>query len=119
AERAAARSAREEEASRAAAEARRRLLAQEHRPAVDPDVALAAAVELDRARDAVRAAGDDPARVAAAREWLADVLRPLAAVDPSLRPELAASLEALVGLRWRLGDAAGSRAAAREARTLG
>ncbi|MGC3995251.1 MAG: hypothetical protein QM779_14240 [Propionicimonas sp.] len=117
--RAAERSAREEETARAAAEERRRLLAEEHRPDVDPDVALAAAAELDRARDAVRIAGDDAARVAAAREWLADVLRPLAAADASLRPELAASLEALVGLRWRLGDAEGSRAAAREAKALG
>ena len=47
------------------------------------------------------------------------VLRPLAAVDPGHRDELAAVLESLVGLLWRLGDPDGSRAAAREARTLG
>lgn len=118
AEEAAERAAREEEAAREAAEARRRALAEEHRPAVDPEAARAAAEELEAARAAVRAARSDAA-LAAAQDRLAAVLRPLAAVDPGHRDELAAVLESLVGLLWRLGDPDGSRAAAREARTLG
>ncbi|MCA0296120.1 MAG: hypothetical protein LCH96_12615 [Actinobacteria bacterium] len=117
AEQAAVRADQEQEALRAAAEERRLALAREHQPTVDPDAARAAAAELELARDAVRHAQGDAA-VAAAQDRLAEVLRPLAAVDPAYRPELVATLEALVGLLWRLGDADGSRAAAREARTL-
>ncbi len=119
AERAAWRAEREEAAARVAAEERRRQLAEAHRPDVDPDVAHAAAEELELARSAVQEAGEDLARQAAAQEWLAAVLRPLAGVDASRRPELIDSLEALVRLRWRLGDAEGSRAAAREAKGVG
>lgn len=119
AELAALRAEREEAAARVAAEERRRQLAEAHRPNVDPDAAQAAAAELDLARAAVQDAGDNLTRQAAAQEWLAAVLRPLAAVDPSRRPELAESLDALVRLRWRLGDAEGSRAAAREAKGVG
>jgi hypothetical protein len=93
-------------------------LAREHRPEVDPEAARAAAAVLDHAREAVSEARGDAA-LAVAFHRLADVLRPLAAVDPSHRPELASALESLVGLLWRLGDPDGSRAAAREARTLG
>ena len=73
---------------------------------------------LERARVAVRAA-DDPAGSVTAHEHLAEVLRPLVLADPSHTAELIATLDALVGLRWRLGDAEGSRAAAREAKSLG
>lgn len=116
---AAERARQDEAAARAAADERRRQLAEAHRRDVDPDAARRAAEDLERARDAVRGAGDDLARAAAAYEHLGEVLRPLAVADPSHTQELVATLEALVGLRWRLGDAAGSRAAAREARTLG
>jgi hypothetical protein len=119
AELAALRAAREQAAARVAAEERRRQLAEAHRPDIDPEVAQAAAEELELARAAVRDACEDLTRQAAAQEWLAAVLRPLAAVDASRRPEFADSLDTLVGLRWRLGDAEGSRAAAREAKALG
>lgn len=114
---AAERAEREAEAARAAAEERRLALAREHARSVDPDEALAAAADLEIAR---RAAGeaDGDAATAAALDRLATVLRPLAAVEPSYRPELAATLEALVGLLWRLGDPEGSRAVAREAKAL-
>ena len=88
------------------------------RVAAVAEAARAAAEELEAARAAVRAARSDAA-LAAAQDRLAAVLRPLAAVDPGHRDELAAVLESLVGLLWRLGDPDGSRAAAREARTLG
>ena len=111
----------EEAAARAAADDRRRRLAEEHqhRLAVDPAAAEAAAAELATARDRVRHAGDDLRELREARERLVGLLRPLAVVDPGAhRAELASGLEALVGLRWRLGDPDGSREAAREARTL-
>lgn len=117
-EAAAERAGLEAAAARAEAEERRRLLAEEHRATVDPARARAAAARLDDARRAVRTAEDEPVRLAAATQDLADLLRPLAAADPAHRPELAAALEELVGLRWRLGDAEGSRAAAREARAV-
>lgn len=117
---AAERAEREESVARAAAEERRRQLAEAHRPDIDPQAAREAAAGLDPARRDVAAAGDDPVPLAAAHERLADALRPLAAISPdTYAAELAASLEALVGLRWRLGDGEGSRAAAREARALG
>jgi hypothetical protein len=116
---AAERAEREQEAARAAAEERRRALAEEHRLTVDPDEARAAADELDAARRAVADADGDPAASAAAQDRLASLLRPLAAVEPEYREELAAVLESLVGLLWRLGDPDGSRAAAREAKSLG
>ena len=78
-----------------------------------------AAAQLAEARAAVRAAGDELLLLAAATERLADLLRPLAAADPGYTAEFAATLETLVGLRWRLGDTGGSRAAAREAKALG
>jgi len=81
-------------------------------------VARAAAAELELARQAVRDADGDPA-LAASLDRLAGVLRPLAAVEPGRKAELAETLESLVGLRWRLGDHDGSRAAAREAKSLG
>lgn len=116
---AAERTAREEAALRAEAEQRRRELAEAHRPEIDPQIAAAAAAGLDDARTAVTDAGDDLIPLAAAQERLAALLRPLAASDPARHTaELATALEALVGLRWRLGDTEGSRAAAREARTL-
>jgi hypothetical protein len=116
---AAERARREESVQRAEAERRRRELADAHRREVDPRAAQAAAAELDDARAAVAAAGDDLLRLAAADERLAGLLRPLAAADPLTHAdELAAALDALVGLRWRLGDTEGSRAAAREARAL-
>ena len=111
----------EEAAARAAADERRRQLAEEHqqRLAVDPDKAEAAAAELATARDRVRGAGDNLRELRDAQERLVGLLRPLAVVDPDAhRAELASALEALVGLRWRLGDPDGSREAAREARTL-
>lgn len=104
-------------AARAAAEERRRALAREHQRSVDPDAARAAAAELELARQAVRDAADEPA-LAASLDRLAGVLRPLASVEPGRTAELAETLEALVGLRWRLGDPDGSRAAAREAKSL-
>lgn len=118
---AAARREAEEAAARAAAEERRRQLAEEHRQrlAVDPDRAAAAASELDAARTRVRAAGEDLRALRDANERLAELLRPLAAVDPEEHTaELSAALEALVGLRWRLGDTDGSKEAAREAKGL-
>ncbi len=111
----------EEAAARAAAEARRNQLAEEHqrRQVVDPSAADAAAAALATARANVQRAGDDLQAQRQAQERLTTLLRPLAAVDPaSHRAELAAALEALVGLRWRLGDPDGSREAAREARAL-
>lgn len=113
------RAAREDAAARAAAEERRRRLEAEHRPVVDPEHARVAAAQLAEARAAVRAAGDELLPLAAATERLADLLRPLAAADRGYTAEFAATLETLVGLRWRLGDTGGSRAAAREARALG
>lgn len=121
AEDAAARRQAEEAAARAAAEQRRSQLAELHqrRLAVDPNAAESAARELATARDRVQHAGDDLRAQHDARERLAALLRPLAALDPQThRAELAAGLEALVGLRWRLGDPDGSREAAREARAL-
>ncbi len=121
AEEAAARRQADEAAARAAADQRRRQLAAEHRRRleIDPAEADAAAAELAAARDHVRAAGDDLQALHDAQEWLSSLLRPLAVVDPGThRSELVASLEALVGLRWRLGDKDGSREAAREVRTL-
>ena len=121
AEAADARRGAEEAAARAAADDRRRRLAEEHQQglAIDPAAAEAAAAELATARDRVRQAGDDLKELRDAQERLIWILRPLAAVDPGAhRAELASGLEALVGLRWRLGDSDGSREAAREARTL-
>lgn len=115
---AAERARRDQESSRAAADARRRELAEEHQPSIDPDAARRAAAMLERARVAVRAAGDLAGSVTA-HEHLAEVLRPLVAVEPAHTAELIATLDDLVALRWRLGDAEGSRAAAREAKTLG
>lgn len=115
---AAERAQRDQESSRAAADARRRELAEEHRPSFDPDAARRAATMLERARVAVRAAGD-LAGSATAHEHLAEVLRPLAVANPALTAELITILDELVALRWRLGDAEGSRAAAREAKSLG
>lgn len=120
AEEAASRRQAEEAAARAAADERRRQLAEEHqRLAVDPAAADAAAAELAAARDRVHDAGDDLRTQHDAQERLAALLRPLALLDPDTHgAELVTALEALVGLRWRLGDPDGSREAAREARTL-
>lgn len=117
-ERAAERARREEAAARAAAEERRRALAEEHRRVVDPEQVRSAAAELELARRAVAAAGDEPAALAAATERLASLLRPLATADQAHVPEFLGVLDELVGLRWRRGDAEGSRAAAREARAV-
>lgn len=106
-------------AARAAADERRRRLEAEHRPPVDPEHARMAAGQLEQARAAVRAAGEELLPLASATERLADLLRPLAAADPAYSGEFAATLEVLVGLRWRLSDTEGSRAAAREAKALG
>jgi hypothetical protein len=121
AEGAASRRQAEEAAARAAADERRRQLAEEHERglAVDPAAADAAAAELTAARDRVRESGDDLQSQHDSTERLAALLRPLALLDPDThRAELVASLEALVGLRWRLADPDGSREAAREARAL-
>lgn len=121
AEAAAARRTAEQAAARAAAEARRREFAAARGPdrTVDPELARAAAAELAGARDAVLAAGTELVPQAVARERLADLLRPLATMDAAAYgDELVTTLEALVGLRWRLGDADGSREAAREAKAL-
>lgn len=117
-QRAAERARREEAAARAEAEQRRRALAAEHRRVADPEQVRSAAAELQLARREVAAAGDDPAGLAAATERLSDLLRPLATADPAHVPEFLGALDALVGLRWRRGDAEGSRAAAREARVV-
>jgi hypothetical protein len=121
AEEAASRRQAEEAAARAAADERRRQLAEEHqrRLAVDPAAADAAAAELAAARARVQDGAGDLREQHDAQERLAALLRPLALLDPDRhRAELATALEALVGLRWRLGDPDGSREAAREARTL-
>ncbi len=119
---AAARKAEEEAAARAAAAARRRELAEARGasgPGVDADTIRAAAGLLESARAQVAAAGSELVLLAEAQERLAGLLRPLAVAEPAEHgPELLAALEALVGLRWRLGDADGSREAAREARAL-
>lgn len=118
AEAAAARRAAQQEAERAAAEERRRELAAAHEQPrmVDAETVRRAQAELPHARETLLLVGDDPAGLAAAQEHLAELLRPLASADPAARyrDELVATLEALVGLRWRLGDADGSREAARE-----
>jgi hypothetical protein len=121
AQQAAARREAEEAAARAAADERRQQLADEHqrRLVVDPATAAAAAAELEATRDRVRAAGGELTALRDAQERLVGLLRPLALVDPGAhRAELVTVLEALVGLRWRLGDLDGSREAAREARSL-
>lgn len=99
----------------AAAERRReRAAAREDARAVQPELLQASAAELPSARQQVIEAGGEPA-LAAAQERLAALLRPLATADPDgYRDELLATLEALVSLRWRLGDPEGSREAARE-----
>ncbi|MGC3952973.1 MAG: hypothetical protein QM804_01755 [Propionicimonas sp.] len=107
-------------AERAAAEERRRERAAAHEPArvADPEAAQAARAALPAVRAAVAQAGPEPADQAAAQERLAEVLRPLAIVEPDrYREDLLAVLESLVSLRWRLGDADGSREAARELKT--
>ncbi|MGV8909937.1 MAG: hypothetical protein ACOH1Y_13220 [Propionicimonas sp.] len=119
AEQSAARRDTEEAAARAAAHERRQQLADEHqrRLVVDPATAAAAAAELTAARARVRDAAGELRSLRDAQERLVGLLRPLALVDPGAhRAELVAGLEALVGLRWRLGDPDGSREAAREAR---
>jgi hypothetical protein len=121
AEEAASRRQAEEAAARAAADERRRQLAEEHQRqlAVDPAAPEAAAAELAAARARVHDAANDLREQHDAQEHLAALLRPLALLDPDThRAELVTALEALVGLRWRLGDPDGSREAAREARTL-
>jgi len=121
AEEAARRRQAEEAAARAAADARRRQLAEEHQRqlAVDPAAADAAAAELAATRSRVHDGGGDLREQHDAQEHLAALLRPLALLDPDAhRAELVTALEALVGLRWRLGDPDGSREAAREARLL-
>ncbi len=121
AEEAASRRQAEEAAARAAAGERRRRLAEEHQRQleVDPAAAEAAAAELAAARARVHDGGSDLRGQHDAQERLAALLRPLALLDPEAhRTELVTALEALVGLRWRLGDPDGSREAAREARTL-
>lgn len=103
-------------AERAAAEERRRERAAAHRAArtVDPEELRAALAALPDARQAVAEAESEPAE-RAARERLAALLRPVAVAEPDRhRDELLATLEALVGLRWRLGDPDGSREIARE-----
>ena len=121
AEQAALRRAAEAETARAAAEERRREREQAHGSTIgmDPGAAATAEAELRVAREAVRAAGDDLSGSAVAWEQVARLLRPLARLAPSDRgPELLEALEALVGLRWRLGDLDGSREASREAKAL-
>jgi hypothetical protein len=121
AEAARARREAEDAAARAAADQRRRHLAEAHERArqTDPRAAEAAAAELAQAQEHLRLAGPELVPQAAARERLADLLRPLALVDPAAHGrDLVDTLEALVGLRWRLGDPDGSREAAREAKAL-
>ncbi|HEY3410316.1 MAG TPA: hypothetical protein VGK53_19285, partial [Propionicimonas sp.] len=70
----------------------------------------AAAAELAAARARVHGGAGDLREQHDAEERLAALLRPLALLDPDThRAELATALEALVGLRWRLGDPDGSR----------
>lgn len=113
------RAAQEAAEQAAAAERRReRAAAREDARTVDPEVLRSSAAELPAARQQVVEAGDEPAPLAAAHERLAGLLRPLATADPDrYRDELVAALETLVSLRWRLGDPAGSREAARERKT--
>lgn len=117
----AARRAAAAEAERAASEARRQELAaaRARARAVAPEAVEVSLVELEDARARLAAAGDELVALAAAQERLAAVLRPLALADPAqYRDEHAATLEALVSLRWRLGDAEGSREAARHLKAL-
>ena len=65
----------------------------------------------------MRAEHPNPAHRAKALDRLAELLRPLTAVE-AYRDELAAALEILVGLRWQLGEADASREAARELKSL-
>ena len=110
------RRAAQEAAEQAAAAERRRERAAAR--SVDPELLRRSAAELPDARQQAGRAGAEPAALAAAQEWLAAVLRPLATADPDrYRDELVATLEALGSLRWRLGDAAGSREIARERKT--
>lgn len=121
AEAAADRRATQQEAERAAAEERRRELAAAHEQprTVDARAVRQAEADLPDAREALSLAGEDPEALLAAQEHLAELLRPLALADPAQHcDELAATLEALVSLRWRLGDADGSREAARELKAL-
>ena len=117
----AARRAAEEAAAREAAERRRAELAAARNQArtVDPEVVSAAEAELPQARQQLLelAADAELSAQATAQERLARVLRPLAQADGTYAAELATSLDALVGLRWRLGDPEGSREAAKELKT--
>ncbi|MEA5053395.1 MAG: hypothetical protein VB093_08145 [Propionicimonas sp.] len=107
-----------EVAEQAAAEARRRERAVARERAVDPEQLREAVDALPEARRRLAAAGTDLARLAVAQERLTAVLRPLAAAEPTrYRDDLVTALESLVSLRWRLGDADGSREAARELKT--
>ncbi len=113
------RAAQEAAEQAAAAERRReRMAAREEARTLDPEVLRTSAAELPAARQQAVQAGDEPAPLAAAQERLAGLLRPLATADPDrYRDELVATLEALVSLRWWLGDPEGSREAARERKT--
>jgi len=119
AEQAVARRAAEEAAARAAAEERRRELAaaRQRERTADPAALRVAESELPQAQQQLSEAGADLAAQAAAQERLAGLLRPLAQAAPARHAaELVTSLEALVSLRWRLGDPEGSKDAAREAK---
>lgn len=116
----AARRAAEETAAREAADRRRTELAaarERARPA-DPEVVRAAEAALPEARQQALDEDAELSAQAAAQERLAGILRPLAQAEPAgYAAELAAALDALVSLRWRLGDPEGSREAARERKT--
>ena len=115
AEAAAAKRAAEQEAARQLVEEHRRKDAEQVRQA--RLTAAAAADDLAAARAGVRAEHPNPAHRAKALDRLAELLRPLTAVE-AYRDELAAALEILVGLRWQLGEADASREAARELKSL-
>ncbi|MCW5951276.1 MAG: hypothetical protein KIT69_03340 [Propionibacteriaceae bacterium] len=118
----AARRTAEEAAAREATDQRRAELAAARKQArvADPEVVRAAEAALPEARQRALELDVDAelSAQAAAHERLADLLRPLAQADPAgYAAELAAALDALVSLRWRLGDPEGSREAARERKT--
>lgn len=108
---------------RAKAERAARQAAEQHRQQAELQARLAARAaaevqdELTLARSAAHAAAESPADRAHNLDRLAGLLRPLTALE-AYRDELATTLEALVGLRWQLGEADASREAARELKAL-
>jgi len=106
----------------AKAEATARQAAEQHRQQAELQLQLAeqaadaVMVDLAEAR-AAHAQAESPADRARTLNRLAEMLRPLVALE-AYRDELASTLEALVGLRWQLGEADASREAARELKAL-